>query len=637
VGQVRPWPGNPRKTIDQAQLDELTDSVRAKGVLEPILVRPAGEGFPSGKRYYEIAAGERRWRAASAAGLEAIPALVRPLDDREMLEVAVVENELRADVPPLERAQGYQRLIEEHGVTIAELATRIGRAESTVRDLLLLTRCPELLAEALTAGQVSPATAALVCRVPAEGKRELLALHVLGGEKYWQYGTLEAESVKAYQQMGGPVLTYRQTRDLIQRSLMVELKGAIFDRGSKTLVPEAGSCQACPKRTGNDRATYPDGRADVCTDPECCRAKVQAHRARLLIRAEADGVLGTMGEDESRVFLPNGRLDEPSAWVDLESPFPNGKRGKPKTYRELVGEREPVRRQAVAAMDPLGRLRYLAPARVVEQALVDAGLLPGPQARGAFTRSCTRCGSPCNGVTADGVCAACSSLAAEGGGTITSADTTPAPKRPPNSAEINERVGWIAGEEIRRQVREVIGELSLDNRQEQGISDKVARLLAWAGLSWPELIERARVALGGAGRQTPLAGLLPGELAPLAQALAAKGVTTAGELLDRCEADFPTMTPWGSRLNCTVRHLADYTLRNQKPILRGGIEALETALTPLYEGERAAKVEVCPRRGRWRDGQLLHDDAACAAAKDADLSASVPLPVPADGTLLPED
>lgn len=131
IEHVRPNPFQPRRHFDEAELATLTASIREHGVLQPIVVTEALDG-------YELVAGERRLRAAAAAGLERIPAVVRQLDDRSRLEIALVENLQREDLDPIEAAQGFRRLIDEFGFTQEEIGARVGRARSTVANTLRL-------------------------------------------------------------------------------------------------------------------------------------------------------------------------------------------------------------------------------------------------------------------------------------------------------------------------------------------------------------------------------------------------------------------------------------------------------------------------------------------------------------------
>jgi ParB family chromosome partitioning protein len=129
---------NPRRTFDPDQLEELTNSIREKGVMSPLLVRPTDD-----PNIFELIAGERRWRAAQKAGLHDVPVIVREVDDKEALELAIIENVQRADLNPLEEAMGYGQLIEQFEYTQQDLAQVIGKSRSHVANTLRLLRLPE--------------------------------------------------------------------------------------------------------------------------------------------------------------------------------------------------------------------------------------------------------------------------------------------------------------------------------------------------------------------------------------------------------------------------------------------------------------------------------------------------------------
>jgi ParB family chromosome partitioning protein len=131
VARIRPNPHQPRKRFGTEELESLTESIREHGILQPILVTEAVDG-------YQLVAGERRLRAAQAAGLDRVPAVVRQLADREQIELALVENLQREDLDPLETAEAYRQLIEEFGFSQDDVATRVGKARSTVANTLRL-------------------------------------------------------------------------------------------------------------------------------------------------------------------------------------------------------------------------------------------------------------------------------------------------------------------------------------------------------------------------------------------------------------------------------------------------------------------------------------------------------------------
>jgi ParB family chromosome partitioning protein len=151
IGAIRPNPRQPRTNFEPEALRELENSIRELGVLVPIVVRPLAE--PAGS--YELVAGERRWRAAAAAGLATIPALVRTLDDRGSLEVAIVENLQREGLDPLEEAMGFQHLIDEFGFTQERVAERVGRSRPAVTNALRLLGLSEDLKVRLRRGALS--------------------------------------------------------------------------------------------------------------------------------------------------------------------------------------------------------------------------------------------------------------------------------------------------------------------------------------------------------------------------------------------------------------------------------------------------------------------------------------------------
>jgi len=149
IAAISPLPGNPRKHFDETALDELAASIAARGVIQPIIVRPFGE------RGYQLVAGERRWRAAQKARVHEIPALVRELDDREVMALALIENLQREDLNPIEEARAYQRLADEEGMTQAEIARMVEKSRSHVANLQRLLGLPEKVLDLVERGQLS--------------------------------------------------------------------------------------------------------------------------------------------------------------------------------------------------------------------------------------------------------------------------------------------------------------------------------------------------------------------------------------------------------------------------------------------------------------------------------------------------
>jgi ParB family chromosome partitioning protein len=169
VAAIEPNPNQPRGHFDEETLTSLTDSIRALGVLQPILVRPAGP------ERYELIAGERRWRAARRAGLQTIPALVKTAEDRSSLEQALVENLHRQDLNALEEAGAYQQLIEDFELTHEDVANRVGKSRVTITNTLRLLQLPPAIQRLVIDGQLSAGHARALLGTPDRAYQEALA------------------------------------------------------------------------------------------------------------------------------------------------------------------------------------------------------------------------------------------------------------------------------------------------------------------------------------------------------------------------------------------------------------------------------------------------------------------------------
>jgi ParB family chromosome partitioning protein len=164
---LQPGRFQPRLSLDQAALAELADSIKAQGVMQPILARPVGEGR------YEIIAGERRWRAARLAGLATVPALVRDVADRDALALALIENIQREDLNPLEEAAGLKRLLEEFGMTHADAAEALGRSRTAITNALRLLELAPPVQELLREGKLDMGHARALLTLPPLRQIEL--------------------------------------------------------------------------------------------------------------------------------------------------------------------------------------------------------------------------------------------------------------------------------------------------------------------------------------------------------------------------------------------------------------------------------------------------------------------------------
>jgi ParB family chromosome partitioning protein len=151
ISKLRPSPIQPRRIFEKASITELADSIKSKGLVQPILVRPS----KSNPGDYEIIAGERRWRAAQVAQLHEIPAVIRNLDDVESLEIAIIENVQRADLSPIEEAAGYKKLMENYGHTQEALSEIVGKSRSHVANIIRLLSLPHSIQDMISQGSIS--------------------------------------------------------------------------------------------------------------------------------------------------------------------------------------------------------------------------------------------------------------------------------------------------------------------------------------------------------------------------------------------------------------------------------------------------------------------------------------------------
>lgn len=185
---VAPSSRNPRRNFAEGDLADLTQSIREHGIVQPVVVRPTSDGR------YEIIAGERRWRAAQRAELVNVPVIIRDVDDRVALELAIIENVQRADLNPVEEALGYQQLIDEHNYTQADLGQVIGKSRSHVANTLRLLKLPTEIRTLLVDGALSAGHARAL--VTAEEPAELAKRIIEGGLSVRQAEALAQEPVR---------------------------------------------------------------------------------------------------------------------------------------------------------------------------------------------------------------------------------------------------------------------------------------------------------------------------------------------------------------------------------------------------------------------------------------------------------
>jgi ParB/RepB/Spo0J family partition protein len=348
LSSLRESPTNPRKTF--TDLDELATSIREKGVLQPIGVRK----LPGDPLRFEIIFGHRRARAAKMAGLTAIPCLVHDLDDRQTAEVQVIENVQRADVHPLEEADGYAALLKTHGYTIERLAAKIGRPPAYVRSRAQLASLCDKARAAYLEGKLTTGVAQLVARLADPAAQAKAIERVFDGYR-------------------GECVSVRYAAQLVQDEFLLQLKHAPFDRKSRTLLPIAGACTECPKRTGAQPELFADMKTeDSCTDPACFAKKRDAHTQQSLDAAKASGKKILSASETKKIFpYPHStHVSHVAPFVDAaDAAYDVDSTGK-KTWAQVLKGRTVA---TVLAVDPVGNVRELVPREELKPILKELG------------------------------------------------------------------------------------------------------------------------------------------------------------------------------------------------------------------------------------------------------------------------
>ncbi len=306
-----------REHFDKAGLAELAESIKSHGLVQPILVRPFRHECINGEAF-EVVAGERRVLAARQAGLEEITATVRELTDEQVLELQLIENLQRQDLHELAEAEGYEGL-QKLGHSIEDMAAKTGKSKATIYARMKLLALCQRGRDAFYDGKVSASIALLIARLPLEK---------------WQLEALE-HILQPWNGEHSKPLSYREASDYLQREYMLRLSEAPFPRDDETLVPSAGTCGACPKRTGNQPDIFGDVRGgDVCTDRLCFNQKRAAWNKLQLRDAKETGVPIISGAAAKKVKSPystelNGYV-RPSDKCETDP--------KRRTYSELLGK-----------------------------------------------------------------------------------------------------------------------------------------------------------------------------------------------------------------------------------------------------------------------------------------------------------
>jgi ParB family transcriptional regulator, chromosome partitioning protein len=257
---------NPRREFDETKLAELADSIRQHGVLQAVVVRPHSESAPD---VYELVAGTRRYRASKLLGRASIPANIRELTDAQCLELQLIENLQRSDIHELDEAEGYAALMlmQPENYTVETIATTVGRSEKYVTGRLRLLQLIPDARQAFYGGKLTFIHAFEIARLQPNDQRRALQ------ECFPNHKT----AATILKDKKAEAATVRELREWIEREVLLDLTNAPFDTQDETLLPSAGSCARCPKRTGNNPLLFPEVRQkSTCTDRECFRAKVEA-------------------------------------------------------------------------------------------------------------------------------------------------------------------------------------------------------------------------------------------------------------------------------------------------------------------------------------------------------------------------
>jgi ParB family chromosome partitioning protein len=259
-------PTNPRKRMDETKLHELAENIKEKGIYQPLLIRPLEE------KRFQVVFGRRRFLAAQRAGVKAAPCRIRNMSDGEVLEAQIIENGQREDIHPLEEGNAYKALLDlpDHKHTPATVAAKTGKSEAYVTGRLRLTELTPEIQEAFLQDQITITHALLIAKLPASQQP---AAYTAAFRQVWT-----GDGHK-------PVLMpAKELEAWIQQNILMELAAAPFSKEDEKLLPEAGSCANCPKRTGFNKLLFAEVRKDSCTDPQCFQAKLDAHVSTALTK-----------------------------------------------------------------------------------------------------------------------------------------------------------------------------------------------------------------------------------------------------------------------------------------------------------------------------------------------------------------
>ncbi len=267
LSQLNESKSNPRRVFDDAALKELAASIRSQGVLSPLLVRPLTENG------FEIVAGARRYRAAQMAESATVPVRIVHLSDAEVIEAQLVENLIRAEIHPMEEAEGFARLLAlaKPKYSIEQISARVGKSPVFVASRMKLVDLVPAAVDAFYANEIGVGHALLLAKLPSDLQQQALSACF---KEVYNGGSQKPARI---------LLPVRNLQFWIESNVLLVLKDAPFDKRDAQLVPTAGSCADCPKRTGHNKLLFSDDlgkQGDRCVDPKCYQAKLAAHVAK---------------------------------------------------------------------------------------------------------------------------------------------------------------------------------------------------------------------------------------------------------------------------------------------------------------------------------------------------------------------
>ena len=338
---------NPRSNFEKQPLKDLMESIKERGVIQPILVRPQDNSDK-----HELVCGERRYRASIMAGLTVIPTVIRNLDDKEAYEVQIIENLQREDIHPLDEAGGYESLMKKFGVSGAEqISRKVGKSIAYVYNRMKLLSLNDFCREKFKKGELTASTAFLVARIPQDMQEKACKMITEG-------------------RYGEGAMTFKNAKCYIENDFMLSLIDAPFDVKDKNLSENCGACVDCPKKTGNDKLLFNDiTEKNACTDPSCFKSKKHTSWANENREAKKKGYT-ILKADSGRNIFYNGKIQSYCAYVDIKDVCPTDKEGR--KYKVLL--KDLPSKDICTSKDDKGKIHHIVKKSVIKKFFEKSGM-----------------------------------------------------------------------------------------------------------------------------------------------------------------------------------------------------------------------------------------------------------------------